>query len=465
MKHTTTSDPGTHKVRRPALGCKRAPGWEYQRTGKRARRRKGASLRVGRPDPNLSALGGLPSFGAFLDSIGIDEDLRQFAGLKRGLRVVYPMVGQLRLLLDLAVLGAHRVYDVEALAADPVFSFMTGGAVPSVDTVYDDLRRVGPEENEALERVVATHGLALVTTTGPSKLKAVTLDVDTTVTPLFGNQEEALPGPNPRYHGRPSHHPILARIAETDTLVGGRLRPGDRGFGAQDIEDIEMYIDRTRSAVGPDVPITVRIDSAADCAEIMAAIHAKNVTFITKARQTQGLLEAAMHATDWVTVDKDADGKPTRQLTVLDFRREHWPSGRYRVIAVRDSERSGRQVCLWPGLDLSVQFFITNDQTSDPDDVARKYDGRAGIEPLIAELKQRFAVGKVPSADFAGNEAMFLLRLLAYNLMRRWAAARHPQHRTWRASWLRRAYLLVPARLIRSGGRWVLRTAPRPMLN
>jgi hypothetical protein len=63
------------------------------------------------------------------------------------------------------------------------------------------------------------------------------------------------------------------------------------------------------------------------------------------------------------------------------------------------------------------------------------------------------------------NEAAFLIKLLAYNLMRRWVAAELPAIASWRSSWIRRAAILIPARLLRSGGRWLLRRAHRPMLN
>ena len=44
---------------------------------------------------------------------------------------------------------------------------------------------------------------------GVEHMSSVHLDIDTTVEPLFGHQEGALPRPNPHYHGRPSYHPIL----------------------------------------------------------------------------------------------------------------------------------------------------------------------------------------------------------------------------------------------------------------
>ena len=460
----TPNAPGTQKVRRARLGSKRAPGWDWQASGRRVRRADVRELKRGADDPSLSGVGGLVDFNAFAQREGLGRQLaRDFGHLKTGKQVVYPMHTQIQLLIDAAMVGARRVFDFEWLANDPLFEHLAGGAVPSVDALYDDLRRFGPDEREQLEAIVAEHGLRMLRERHPER---VTVDVDTTVMPLFGHQEGALPGSNPRYHGRPSYHPILARIAETDTVLGARLRPGDTSLGEADVEDVEQWLDRTREAAGRDAVITVRIDAGGDCAALLAAVHGRKDLFVVKAKQTPNLLGAAMQMTSWHTVDFDADGVPSRQAAELDFQREDWPPGCYRVIAIRTNERdSGRQVCLWEGLDLSVQFYVTNDVDRDIDDLARVYDDRAGIEPLIAELKNGFGIGKVSTSSFGANEAGFLIKLLAYNLMRRWVAAELPAIASWRSSWIRRAAILVPARLLRSGGRWLLRRAHRPMLN
>lgn len=422
-------------------------------------------MQRGPDDGALSGVGGLVEFNAFVQREGLGRRLaREFGHLKTGKQVVYPMHTQIQLLLDAAIVGARRVFDFEWLALDPLFEHLAGGAVPSVDTLYDDLRRFGPDEVQKLEAMMAEQGLRLLRERRPER---VTVDVDTTVTPLFGHQEGAVPGSNPRYHGRPSHHPILARVAETDTVVGARLRPGDTALGDADAEDVEQWLDNVREAAGPKAMLTVRIDAGGDCAALLGAIHDRGAFFVVKAKQTGNLLGAAMQVKRWHTVDVDASGKPSRQAAEIDFQREDWPPGKYRVIAVRTNERdSGRQVFLWEGLDLSIQFYITNDPVRDIDDLARVYDKRAGIEPLIGELKNGFAIGKASSSNFDANEAALLIKLLAYNLLRRWVAAElPPSMATWRSSWIRRAAILIPARLLRAGGRWLIRRAPRPMLN
>ncbi len=408
-------------------------------------------------------------FGAFLRRLGIDEELREaFGSLKSG-DSVYPMGAQLRMLLDMFVVGEHRVFGLESLAADALFARLAGGIIPSLDTVYRDLSRFDKAMTARLERMMVEQGLAEVRGTLKSA-KEVHLDIDTTVNPLFcevGEIKGAELGPNSKYRGRPSYHPVLARIAETDTCVGALLRPGDTGFGAAEVPLIESWIDRVRDVIGPNRLMYVRIDAAGDCTDVMAAIDAKGAFFITKPKLTPDLCGAiALHA-DWRDVDWDADGRPTRQVATIAFARDEWKKRELavRVVAVRSRDRdSGRRVYLWDDNDYTVQCFLTNDTYSDEDDIARRYNKRAGIEPLIAEFKTAWGIGKVSSENFDANHATLLLKLLAHNLLRRYANKHLPKARSWRAPWIRRAVILVPGRMTRSGRGHSIRMAPRPML-
>jgi hypothetical protein len=417
----------------------------------------------GPSDGGVTGCGGLAAFGGFLRELGVDRDLGQrFGRLKVGNGVVYPMQGQLRLLMDTFAVGEQRPFGLEALSADPLFVHLAGGYVPSLDTVYRDLCRFDDVAIAELEAMVAAHGLFPLEPLRRQRHQVVHLDIDTTVTPLFGHHEGALPGPNPRYHGRRSYHPILARIAECDSVVGARLRPGDTAFGAEDVPTVAAWIDRTREAVGPSTLLRVRIDAAGDCTEFMQAAAKRGTHFFTKAHCTGDLLEAVWRTTRWTTVERDADGKPTIQVAEIDFSRKVWREAglAVRVVAVRSKERDiGQQLYLWDLDDYSVQVFLTNDFGADLGELAQIYNGRAGVEPLIAELKGAWGIGDVPSIDFTANHAALLLKMLAHNLLRRFVAAWVPELRRWRTPWLRRVLLRVPARLVRHGRTRTLRFA------
>jgi Transposase DDE domain group 1 len=454
MQATTTTS--IHKVRRDALGGKRGDG--HRRLGHRRVRPDPRRIHSGQGDPSLTGCGGLVQFGTFLRQQGIDDGLKQrFERLKDGALVVYPMPAQLRLLIDAAAIGEDRVFGLESWAADPLFVRLAGGVIPSLDTVYRDLARFDDQAIRELETWMAALGLVSLPRGRNERLH---IDVDSTVEPLFGTQQGALPGPNPRYHGRPSFHPLLAAVAETGTIVAAELRPGDCGFGDEQADFITRAIDRVR-AENPSAIVCVRIDAAGDCTRLMQTIAERHAYFFIKAKMDRALCEAVTLRPYWKTVDLDAHGHALTQVAEIPFLRPSWLEAAIpvRVIARRTREHtSGRQTALWQETDWTTQVFLTSDPSIDPADVPFEYNGRASIEPLIAELKGAWALGKVPSETFVANHAMFLLKLLTHNLMRRFVRHSGVAHlQSWRADWVRRVLLCVPGRLLRSGRRWSLR--------
>jgi hypothetical protein len=459
--------PVFNKARRDVLGGQRGDGHQRKRL---VRRPDPRTIHAGKPDPHLTGVAGLVGFGAYLYELGIDRELHQlFNHLKTGNRTVYVMGIQLRLLIDLFVVGEFRIFGLEALAADPLFVRLCGGVVPSLDTPYRDVRRFDAPEIDALEALMAAQGVALLGRR--ARGSKVHVDIDTTVEPLFGDGiEGAEVGYNPQYHGRPSYHPVVIRVAETDTAVGAVLRPGNTTFGAAEIPAIVKAIDCTREAAGPDALLYARIDAAGDCTEVMSAIDQRRSFFLIKAKMDPPLMGVIAACKKWKTVDWDADGRPSRQVAEIDFAREGWMSTewtnaekRVRVIAVRSRDCDhGKQVYLWEGSEYTARAYLTNDIYSDADVLAQDYDGRAGIEPLIGEFKSHLGIAKVSSESFDANHVTLLLKLLAHNLLRRYVAEKAPHLRTWRAPWLRRALILIPGRLVMAAGRkLVLHMAPR----
>jgi hypothetical protein len=214
MKSSKTPTASIHKVRRDALGGKRGMGHELQKQRRKVRRPSAHKILTGDPDDSLTGVAGLVVFGRFCADVGVDRKLTAlFDEMKSGPNLVYPMGVQLRLLLDAVVADEERVFGIEALAADRLFCRLAGGSVPSIDTLYRDLRRFDEKHLTAFEELMAKQGMVGLHRS-PQSLH---VDIDSTVEPLFGHQEGALPGPNPRYHGRPSYHPLLACIAETAT--------------------------------------------------------------------------------------------------------------------------------------------------------------------------------------------------------------------------------------------------------
>jgi len=461
----TTTDPIIHKVRRRTAGRGRARGREAQR--ERRRMRAIPRIREVAVDEAMTSFGGVAAFAQFCRDRSIDDDIaKAVAGLKTGPAIVYPLERVFASLVPMAALGMGRVFGFEQLASDPVVEHVFGGEVPSIDTLYRDLRRVDGGALDALEAIANRLALQVFSTRHGGEALAsgavVELDVDTSVLERYGSQEGAERGYNPRARGRRSHHPIACRVGGTQTLFGVRLRPGNEGFGVVDSDIIAEWV-RTIRREKPGVQVLVRIDSGGDCAELLEALEDAGAMFLVKLRMTKTLVGAIASVDDWKVVDRDADGEPTRRTAELTFRRDKWPDRPWRTVAVRDERESGKQRMLWDDSLDTARAYVTNAPLYSADELARLYDKRAGIEPVFGDLKGHWTLGACVH-DFDATEAWLLLKLIAQNALTLYAQTRCAPIARWATPSLRAVLLQIPGRIVRSARQLTLKLASRPLL-
>ncbi len=93
-----------------------------------------------------------------------------------------------------------------------------------------------------------------------------------------------------------------------------------------------------------------------------------------------------------------------------------------------------------------------------PENIWYFYRGRAVIEKNIRELKENFALAKIPTKNFLANQLYFYLLLFAYNIVN-WfkRICLPPVYRNITLETLRTDFLVIPARLIKSDNRNVLK--------
>ena len=158
------------------------------------------------------------------------------------------------------------------------------------------------------------------------RLKSVTLDTDTTVPTLFGQQMGARKGYNPQHRGKKSYPPMLTFLAETRAYVRGELHNGDRPSGAQ----IARHLESACAALPAGVEIIyARADSGFYCWEAVESYEKHPCPFIISARKTPRWVEELKAAAWKPSPRTDADGE-------CEFRYQPEGWGRaYRFLARR----------------------------------------------------------------------------------------------------------------------------------
>jgi hypothetical protein len=404
---------------------------------------------------SLTPYGGLLPVATMLEKLGFQDLIEETVTVKRITKVMGGYQFILAMILGIYI-GFSRLNQLRFIARDPTLTgilkivrlppqstlwrflaALHGSVAPQLQTVQTDMRR----------RVWAAANV---------KLKTVTLDTDTTVHTLYGQQMGARKSYNPKNKGKKSYQPILTFLAETREFVAGELRNGDRPTGQQ----IARHLRSAFAALPAGVEkLYARADSGFYCWEAVQAYQQAGCRFIVVARKTARLVEELKRARWRPSPMTDADAE-------CEFR--YQPDGwghdcrfvalRYDKELEQVADGEAEQYQLFETGHCTYRVMVTN--LEDPVDLAVWfYNQRAGAENLIKEANNDAGLAAHPSARFDVNCVHFQMAMVAYNLncwlmlFNREAdvTVETMRHTTLRTARLR--FLFVAAKIWRHAGR------------
>src|SRR5437763_12862208 len=101
-------------------------------------------------------------------------------------------------------------------------------------------------------------------------------------------------------------------------------------------------------------------------------------------------------------------------MAEFEHRPHGWPQARRLVVARRFIQQEEAETTLFSMGRYIYRAWVTNLPLT-PAGIWHFYDGRAGMEPRIGELREDFALRKIPTASFAANALYLETVRLAYN--------------------------------------------------
>ena len=128
------------------------------------------------------------------------------------------------------ILGLDRLETASLLRSNGMFQYLTGlQSYPDPQSLRRFLLQAAPEFREQLHRL--NDHLLQQFIHWPDHRSRLILDLDSTVVTVFGRQEGAAVGYNPRYRGKRSSDPLLCLEANSSFLWDTELRHGDAARG------------------------------------------------------------------------------------------------------------------------------------------------------------------------------------------------------------------------------------------
>ncbi|MBM3748429.1 MAG: IS1380 family transposase [Acidobacteria bacterium] len=374
--------------------------------------RIGASTPYDFEGRNLTAYGGLLPVATMLEKLGFRQLVEETLTVKRRTRAMTMYRFVLAMVLACYV-GFSRLFHLRFLEREPMLTGILGVLrLPPQCTFWRFLaslhlavaRQLLQVQQRMRQRVwEAAH----------VQLTEVTLDTDTTVHTLFGQQMGGRKSYNPKNRGKKSYQPILTFLAETKEYVAGALRTGDRPSG----KEIAAHLDGAYAALPATVKtVYARADSGFYCWEAVQAYEKRNCRFVLVARKTARLVDQ-LKAAEWKSSPRtDADGQ-----CEFCYQPEGWGQA-YRFLALRYEKQPAageadapEQYQLFETSEYTFRVFVTN-MDAPLDALVGFYRGRATAENLIKEANNDAGLTAHPSKRWMMNANWFQMVMLAYNL-------------------------------------------------
>jgi hypothetical protein len=358
------------------------------------------------------------------------------------LALVYPIV-----------LGLDRIETAALLRSDGTFQYLTGlQSFPDPQTLRRFLLNAPTHLREQLHRI--NDRLLQTFIHMPEHRSRLIFDLDSTVLTVFGHQEGAEVGYNPRYRGKRSYDPLLCLEANSSFLWDVELRHGDAGTWAGSEELLGCCFHSVPSDIRE---LRVRADAGFGYRPVLEMLEARPAQYAVVARMTP-YLKRELRGLRYEPMN------PRWEIADFEHQPHDWPHARRCIVARRKIEEAELQPTLFTLERYAYRAWHTTLPLT-PAGVWHFYDGRAGMERRIREIREDFALPKIPTRTFAANALYLEVIRLAYNLVTAFQRTCLPQE--WQSltlGKLRHRLFWLPGELTRPQNRPTLRLANLPVI-
>lgn len=415
-------------------------------------RRSPRSVRIVYNHAGLTHFGGVHFFHEFLRVLHFRDFLAQQIRYPRRNRD-YSVSQMLLALVYPIVLGLNRIETTSLLRSNGTFQYLTGlPSFPDPQSLRRFLVNAPAPLREQLHR--ANDRLLQRFIHLPEHRSRLIFDLDSTVLTLFGHQEGAEVGYNPRYRGKRSYDPLLCLEANSSFFWDVELRRGDAGTWAGSEELLACCFLSTPSDIRE---LRVRADAGFGYGPVLEMLEARSAQYAVVARMIPSL-KRALRGLRYEAMN------PSWEIAEFEHRPHDWPHARRCIVARRRIEEIDPHPTLFTLERYVYRAWHTNLSLT-PAGVWHFYDGRAGMERRIREIREDFGLPKIPTRAFAANALYLEVMRLAYNLVTAFQRTCLPEE--WHSltlSKLRHRLFWLPGELTRPQNRPTLRLVNSPFM-
>ena len=385
----------------------------------------------------VTAMGQMPVFVDFLKTSGLWDGFIADCPLRYKSPNAPTHVDILGTLLMSVLAGQCRYAHITGLRGDGVNPELLGmRKVMSEDSARRAFQHATPEDTRAW---LQKH---LRQTYEPLLEYAWVMDLDSTVKPLYGKQENAVKGYNPVKPGRPSHVIHTYLIAELRLVLGAEVQAGNQTASSYAQPGFWSYFD---SLPQESRPVFIRGDAGWGNEGMMQEAEQRDQAYLFKIRQSvkiKELLAGSFAVDQWQPAGQGWQGAWsevqlagwTSKRKVMILRR---PLPEDAVAARAKKRRTARSQQRelemgWEkeGTVVYEHAVLVTNMAGDILTLAQHYRDRGDAENNFDELKNQWGWLGFTTHDHARSEMMTLFVALVYNWWSLFVRLSTPTRRT-----------------------------------
>ena len=388
---------------------------------------------------DLTGNAGIIHFGRFLKKLNVKKILEAKISIDRASNADYQVADVVMILLLGVFAGVKHISHLAILRTDNVLrKLFKWSKFPADCTIGRIFKLFTPKTCNALSEVEDTIRRKVW---GKKWFGRVTLEFDSSVKTVYGNQEGANVGYNPKRKGQKSYHPIFCFIAETRECLHNWFRDGS-AYSANGIVD---FAKETLARLPKRVwKIFVRADSAFFNGKFLDYLEENQCLYLIKVKLKN--LNQILETQTW----KKVRNQENIESCEFEYQCSDWKKVR-RFLGIRQKiiNKEGK-------IEYRHFCYVSNDNLT-PWKAHKKYGKRAASENWIEWCKGQMASGSILTNNFWANSAIFQTCILSYNLFVWMMYLVYGDKLRQEPNTIRFWLIHIPARLIKRGGQFTLK--------
>jgi hypothetical protein len=350
-------------------------------------------------------------------------------------------VNQVLMAITLAsISGINRIYRIAVFSGDGlVKALLKLDKAINENAISATLKNLGQSGARKLQEFLLSKNARWLRESG---LASITLDADSTVKSVCGNQEGAEKGFNTTKKGAKSYHPLLVFVSEMKLLYHTWFRTGS----AYTANGVVEFLKEVQSSLPGNVrKVFFRADSGFFSGNLFDLLESYSWDYLVKVKLKN--LESLLKAQDWTDVED------TRDVAICEFSYQAGSWQHPRILKAMRSVKEYVEVSyLGEIIIVPVYQYVCYVSSYDLDAVElhELYKQRSTSETWIEQVKGHTMAGSTLTDDFWANDILWQLSVFAYNIsvMMRQKKDKYKrqEHRSF-IDW----FISVPAKITRSG--------------